>query len=85
MLMLLQAGNQYKVTDRVYFDVNIDGQSAGRIVIGLFGDVVPKTVKNFKTIATEGIDGKTYAHSKFHRVIKKFMIQGKCIQVLFVG
>jgi len=61
----------------VYFDVSIGGKHDGRIVIGLFGDIVPKTVKNFMTIASEGIDGKTYANSKFHRVINKFMIQGK--------
>lgn len=66
----------FTVTDKVYFDVMIDDHPAGRIVLGLFGDVVPKTVKNFLTIATTGIDGKTYAGTTFHRIIKKFMIQG---------
>jgi hypothetical protein len=76
MTCFLQA-EKYKVTDQVYFDVSIGGEHSGRIVIGLFGDDVPKTVKNFITIASEGIDGKTYANSKFHRVINRFMVQGK--------
>ncbi|XP_036150685.1 peptidyl-prolyl cis-trans isomerase 6-like [Monomorium pharaonis] len=66
----------YRVTDQVYFDIMIDNNPAGRIIIGLFGDIAPKTVKNFITFATTGVAGKKYAGTKFHRVIKKFMIQG---------
>lgn len=36
---------------QVFFDIKIGDEDAGRIVIGLFGKTVPKTVKNFKTLA----------------------------------
>ncbi|XP_059151326.1 peptidyl-prolyl cis-trans isomerase B-like [Physella acuta] len=69
-----------KVTDVVFFDIEIGGEKAGRIEIGLFGKTVPETVKNFKTLAIGDTEDKgvklTYKGSKFHRVIKDFMIQG---------
>ena len=35
------------VTDKVYFDLAVGGKPAGRVVIGVFGDIVPKTAANF--------------------------------------
>ena len=45
----------FEICCQVYFDIEIGGKAAGRIVIGLFGKTVPKTVKNFKSLA-EGFD-----------------------------
>ncbi|WP_405550858.1 peptidylprolyl isomerase [Streptomyces sp. NBC_01171] len=63
------------MSDNVYFDITINDEPAGRIVFRLFDDVVPKTAKNFRELAT-GEHGFGYAGSPFHRVIPQFMLQG---------
>lgn len=39
-------------TRQVFLAVSIDGQPVGRIAIGLFGKVVPRTVENFRALVT---------------------------------
>jgi peptidylprolyl isomerase len=72
-----------EITNKVFFDMTVDGKPVGKIVIGLFGKTVPKTAENFRALATgeKGISkssGKllSYEGSIFHRVIPEFMIQG---------
>jgi peptidyl-prolyl cis-trans isomerase B (cyclophilin B) len=63
------------VTHTVTFEIHHGKKELGKVKIGLLGKGVPKTVKNFFELAQR--DGKEgYIGSKFHRVIKNFMIQG---------
>jgi hypothetical protein len=65
------------VTRKCFFDVEVNGVNQGRVIFGLFGDTVPKTVDNFAQLCSgyskESGKKLSYEKSKFHRVITDFM------------
>ena len=63
------------VTKRAYLDVQIGDSAPGRIVIGLYGEVLPKTTENFYKLA----ESNSYADTLFYRVISDRSIQGGAI------
>jgi peptidylprolyl isomerase len=72
-----------KVTSQVALTIAVDGEDLpDKIVLGLFGENVPKTAENFRVLCTEQrkseSSGRTlsYIGSPFHRIIPNFMIQG---------
>jgi cyclophilin family peptidyl-prolyl cis-trans isomerase len=48
----------------------------GKVELELFDEDAPKTVENFRKLASEGF----YDGLAFHRIIPEFMIQGGCPQ-----
>lgn len=72
-----------RVTQRVFFDIEVDGTKAGRIVLGLFGEIAPKAVENFVGLCecNKGkakLTGKDlcYRGTKIHRIVPNFAFQG---------
>ena len=53
-------------------EVAVIKTSVGEMIIEFWPDVAPKTVENFKKLATQGF----YDGTAFHRIVRGFMIQG---------
>lgn len=72
-----------KPNPRVFLDMTIGGEPAGRIEIELFANEVPRTAENFRALCTGemGVKKRTgnrlhYKGSIFHSVIPGYMCQG---------
>eukprot|EP00962_Isochrysis_galbana_P040973 scaffold14920_cov95-Isochrysis_galbana.AAC.4 len=61
-----------RANPRVFFDIEIGGEEAGRVVMQLRADVVPKTAENFRQLCLKE-EGEGFKASSFHRVIPGFM------------
>jgi len=83
LLVVSAVAQDPTITHKVFFDIKIGDAEVQRVTIGLFGEDVPKTVKNFVGLCKGDSDKKAssgqalaYKGSKFHRIIPNFMIQG---------
>ena len=63
-----------KITNRVYLDVEFGSgdEEKGRLVIALYGELMPRTVENFESLCKSN----SYAGTTFYRVISDLNVQG---------
>ncbi|KAL7446119.1 hypothetical protein ACHAXM_010060 [Skeletonema potamos] len=66
-----------KITNKVYLDIKFGNYKTKRLVIGLFGDIMPKATANFVSLCRGG--DVSYAGTTFYRVISDMTIQGGAI------
>lgn len=71
-----------KKNPKVFFDITVEGEPAGRMLFELRADAVPQTAENFRKLCVGGNGKASSGHEihfkgvKFHRIIPGFMIQG---------
>lgn len=62
----------FAVTDKVFFDIAVDREAVGRIVVGLYGEDVPVGAKRFTEIAV-GSRGVSYRKKEFIKVTPSYI------------
>eukprot|EP00413_Alexandrium_margalefii_P043586 CAMPEP_0204579738 /NCGR_PEP_ID=MMETSP0661-20131031/43666_1 /ASSEMBLY_ACC=CAM_ASM_000606 /TAXON_ID=109239 /ORGANISM="Alexandrium margalefi, Strain AMGDE01CS-322" /LENGTH=460 /DNA_ID=CAMNT_0051588779 /DNA_START=1 /DNA_END=1383 /DNA_ORIENTATION=+ len=81
--LLTEERPQHEITDRVFLDISLKGEPAGRMELGLFGKELPKTVENFLGLVTgkytdeEGNaceSAHCYKGTVFNEVLNDFLI-----------
>ncbi|KAJ9440837.1 Peptidyl-prolyl cis-trans isomerase B [Diplonema papillatum] len=75
------AGVDRSITHKVFLDVRLETEAEDepphRIVLGLFGNVCPRTAENFRCLCTGEKGGKLhYKNTRFHKAVSEFLIEG---------
>jgi len=69
------AQKEAEVSDTVFFDISVGEEKLGRVEMGLYGEVCPKTTENFKQLCT-GEQGFGYKGSNFKKILQSLTIHG---------
>jgi cyclophilin family peptidyl-prolyl cis-trans isomerase len=81
-LLLSLSHSEPRITQKVYFNLTLDGDPIGRLIIGLYGEIAPRAVDNFIHLAACDLGighsgyNRCYRGTRFHRIIPTLMVQG---------
>lgn len=64
------ATDEPQITDHVFVDLSISGKPSHRLVIALYGNLMPRVVTNFKKLAANG-----YTDTPVYRIVPGLTIQ----------
>lgn len=62
VVLVKPANASPEVTQKVFMDVTVGGQPAGRVVLGLYGNDVPKTAENFRALGMSRLSSVVGGH-----------------------
>ncbi|CAL1354665.1 unnamed protein product [Linum trigynum] len=71
----LCSSSSQEPTSRAFLDISIDGKPAGRVVIGLYDDVVPVGASRFSKLVS-GKAGITYRRKEFIKITSNYVQHG---------